>query len=321
MVWVWLAFDDGPPGIGEAVALPGYGDETADEIEAAVRDVGRLVGRRVASPVGAGPFARSAIRTALQLPTTLQRIRAAPEIDQTFVSFPFAVPVNAALAPAGARTVDEARRLTARGHRYLKLKVGADLDADVDAARRLLHPDAPDARYVFDANQVYDVPAALRFAEALGDHPRVQWFEQPVDRHDWAAMEAVCRQPVPVVLDEPIHDLADVRRAGDIGAAGVKLKLCKVGGTEDLVTLANQAGALRVVQGNGVATDIGNLAELLVAARLGERLEAPCEGSGFARLERPLLFDLTLRDGCATVPRYDEVVAALESAPARLEAM
>ncbi len=316
VVWVWLAFDAGPPGVGEAVALPGYGDETADEIAAALSEVPQLVGQRAAElDLGAGPFARSALRTAVQLPRTLDTVA------QAFDSMP-SVALNTALAPRGKRTLEAAQRMTERGFRYLKVKVGADLKADLDAARRLLAPTAPDARYVFDANQGYDVGAALTFAQMLADDPcgRVQWFEQPVDRDDWAAMAEVCRQPVPVLLDEPIHDAEGVRRAADIGATGVKLKLCKVGGPQDLARLARGAGELRVVQGNGVATDLGNLPELLLAMLLGERLEAPCEASGFVRLERPLLFDLTVGAGHARVPAHDEIVAALETAPARLEA-
>ncbi len=306
VVWVWLAFDQGPPGVGEAVALPGYGDETADAV---AHEVGALLDdavgpadaldRASAALVKRAPFAASAVRTALQLPTLLAS------------SAPTEIPLT--MAPA---TLPDAAAAVEAGYRHLKLKVGANLEADLERALDAL---GLDARCAFDANQGYGVAEALRFADAIADHPRLQWFEQPVDRRDWSAMARICRHRVPVLLDEPIHDAASVRRATDIGAAGVKLKLCKIGGPRDLLAIAGAAEGLKCVQGNGVATDIGNLPELLLAGTGG--FEAPCEAVGFARLEAPLLFELKVRGGCAVLPTETEIFAALEAAPDRLESM
>ncbi len=289
VVWVWLRFDHGPPGVGEAVALPGYGDETADQVAATVAalvaDLGELEARAGAARARA-PFAASAVLTALQLPDWLAD---GPPI-----------PTNIAIGPGVPAP---------EGYQHVKVKVGPDL---VGALRGGPH-------VVFDANQAYDVEGALECAHRIAAAGGARWFEQPVSRHDWEGMARVCAEsPVPVLLDEAVCGAADIERARAIGAHGVKLKLCKVGGPDELEALARAARPLTVVQGNGVATDIGNLAEAMVARRLGDVLAAPCEGSGFARLAEPLLFPLTIRDGAIVTPDIRTIEEALWDAPRRL---
>jgi L-alanine-DL-glutamate epimerase-like enolase superfamily enzyme len=147
---------------------------------------------------------------------------------------------------------------------------------------------------VFDSNQAHTERDGLAFARMLRDceSDRLQWFEQPVDRRDWKGMERLCRaREVPIVLDECIYDAADVERAAAIGAFGIKLKLVKNFGISETLSLARLAGTLGlvVVFGNGVASDLGNLAEYLTLAAGDGIFAAPSESSGFAKLRQPIL--------------------------------
>jgi L-alanine-DL-glutamate epimerase-like enolase superfamily enzyme len=300
-VWVLAEDENGRVGLGEAVPLPGYNWETLETIRATVENL--LAGAQSMSTAQLRercraawrkhPFAASAVAMALDLPDFLRH--AGPGH-----SFPISVPL------AGEWPVDALRQAVAqhvaRGYRFLKVKVGRDLERDIAAARYLL--DGPDGRglgIVFDANQGYSREAALAFARTLRDcNPgRLQWFEQPVDRQDWTGLEQLCRSGVPIVIDESIYDAADVDRAAAVGAYGVKLKLVKNLGMTETLKLARQARdrGLVVVFGNGVATDVGNLCEFLTLAAGDGMFAVPSECSGFAKLKRPLLAPTLEIDG------------------------
>jgi len=293
-VWVIAEDDNGRIGVGEAVPLPGYNWETLDTIR---ETVAMLVAGADGQPCSGiaercrsvrtdHPFAASAVMSALDMPSFLG-------CAESGVRFALSAPV------AAEWPLPELRRAVgahlAAGYGFIKAKVGRDYDSDVAAARCLLR-EWPGRRFgvVFDPNQAYSSDAALAFAQELRDcaSDRLQWFEQPVDRHDWDAMERICRaRQVHVVLDESIYDEADVVRAAKIGAYGVKLKLMKNFGVAETLSLAQYARylGLVVVFGNGVATDIGNFGEYLVLAAGQGMFASPGECSGFAKLREPLL--------------------------------
>jgi L-alanine-DL-glutamate epimerase-like enolase superfamily enzyme len=298
---------NGVIGIGEAVALPGYGSETTADVISMVR---RLIDgaagqsatnllRRCRDAWREAPFAASAVATALEQPDWLRHANRGSRF-----------PLNCAVSSEGGASVltTAARHVLDRGYRYLKLKVGRDLDADIASARLLLDGLAG-ARFqvVIDANQAYSRDEARAFITALErmDAERLLWFEQPLDRFDWDGLGNLCRDSRrPIVLDECIYDEADVRRAAACGAHGVKLKLCKNLSPSETIRLAELARALDmvVVFGNGVATDLGNLTEHLVLAARPDLFAAPSESSGFAKLRRTLT-NVSLRidaSGCLT---------------------
>ncbi len=300
-VWVIAEDDERRIGLGEAVPLPGYNWETLETIRVAV---GKLLaaaeGETQAQLAGRcraawrdHPFAASAVMTALDMPLFLDHA-------EKRVAFPISAPV------AGEWPIEKLRHaLTedrARGFEFIKVKVGRELRRDVAAARYLLtDPEAARFGFVFDANQGYSLEDALAFSRALrrSESDRLQWFEQPLDRRDWQGLAKLCRSGVPIVLDESIYDSADVRRAAELGAFGVKLKLVKNLGLVETLSLARQARerGLTVVFGNGVATDAGNLGEYLTLAAADGMFAVPSECSGFAKLRRPLLAPVLEIDG------------------------
>ena len=153
-----------------------------------------------------------------------------------------------------------------------------------------------------DANQAYTVGVAEAYLRGLEgvDLARFLWLEQPLDRADWNGAQYLCgRAPVPIVLDECIYDEADVVRAKAIGARGVKLKLMKHFGMKETARLAHHARnlGLAVLFGNGVATDIGNLAEFLMLASSPDTFTQPCESSGFNKLKDHMLACLIETNG------------------------
>src|SRR5262249_60475084 len=84
-----------------------------------------------------------------------------------------------------------------------------------------------------DANRAYSEADACRFAATL-DPTGIELLEQPCRAEDWDANAKVASvSPVPVMLDEPICEVADVKRASEIRNVGYcKLKLKRFGGLD-----------------------------------------------------------------------------------------
>ncbi len=132
----------------------------------------------------------------------------------------------------------------AHGLRHFKLKVGGQVDADVDRLRRIaetLDRLIPDPYLVtLDGNEQYKAMAdfatlveAIRGTPALARLWRsIAFIEQPLDRGialDAAATEgldALGRQ-VPIIIDESDGDLEAFPRAIALGYRGVSTKNCK----------------------------------------------------------------------------------------------
>jgi len=304
-IWVYAEDEDGDVGLGEAVALPGYGWETTESICAtiarilegdAARNEETLI-RRARGERARNPFAASAVMTAVELPRYLAQ--AAPN------RFPLNAPVSGEIPLTRFRAAI-AQQLDL-GFAYIKVKVGGSLDANAQAARCALQ-EFPDRRFhvVFDANQGFSAEDARRFAALLADcaSSRLLWFEQPVHREAWSDMESLCRAGLaPILLDECIYDEDDIARAAAMGSYGVKLKLFKNFGISESLALARgaRAAGLAVVFGNGVATDIGNLGEYLTLEAADGLFSPPAECNGFTKLQTPLLGGVLAADSMGRI--------------------
>ena len=123
--------------------------------------------------------------------------------------------------------------------RWFKLKVGGDVDADVDRLVRIaavLDRDAGDYRATLDGNEQYDdVDGVLALWRRMRAEPRlaslcrrIEFVEQPIRRH------AALAQPLgalaaerPVIIDESDDTLDAFVRARALGYRGVSSKTCK----------------------------------------------------------------------------------------------
>jgi L-alanine-DL-glutamate epimerase-like enolase superfamily enzyme len=119
-----------------------------------------------------------------------------------------------------------------------------------------------------DANRAYSEADACRFAATL-DPTGIELFEQPCPAEDWDANAKVAGvSPVPVMLDEPICELADVKRASAIPNVGFcKLKLKRFGGL-DLLREALEAvhrWGMEPVLGDGLSSELCCWMEACVA--------------------------------------------------------
>ncbi|XP_073000545.1 L-Ala-D/L-amino acid epimerase [Typha latifolia] len=186
----------------------------------------------------------------------------------------------------------EAAELAAKyykqGFSTLKLKVGKNLNSDVEVLRaiRLVHPDCS---FILDANEGYKSQQAIEVLDKLhemGVTPIL--FEQPVPRDDWEGLCHVShvakeKYGVAVAADESCRSLNDAEKIirGNL-AHVINIKLAKLGvlGALDIIDVARKAG---------IALMIGGMVETRLAMGFAGHLAAGLGGFSFIDLDTPLL--------------------------------
>ncbi|THV29575.1 L-fuconate dehydratase [Glycomyces paridis] len=105
---------------------------------------------------------------------------------------------------------DKLRRLLQEavdsGYRHVKLKVGADLDEDRRRLRIAREVIGPDAKLMIDANQVWDVPEAIEWVNALAEF-KPHWIEEPTSPDDVLGHAAVRRAVAPIGVATGEHGM------------------------------------------------------------------------------------------------------------------
>jgi len=186
--------------------------------------------RRLAVGMGETPAARAAVDMALH--DLLTRHLGVP-----LVSFlggqlsGMATSVTIGIEDVAA-TVAEAREHIGSGFRVLKIKLGHDLDEDVERLHRVREACGPAVGIRVDANQGYDGSQALAFAQRT-DELDIELVEQPMPVGDPEPMEdlpAEVRRRL--AADESLLGEADARRlSGPPPVCGIyNIKLMKCGG-------------------------------------------------------------------------------------------
>ena len=90
--------------------------------------------------------------------------------------------------------VADMTRYVAEGYKTIKFKIGSnwgkDMKRDCLRLEKVRKAVGEEIEIAVDANQVYDVPDALKFAEMIKPY-HVAWYEEPVHAHDMNAIKAV----------------------------------------------------------------------------------------------------------------------------------
>lgn len=301
----------GSAGVGEATILTGYTDETIGESwTRALETARKLPGisceaakAAIAISLNDVPFTATALTTALEM---LER-HPALQVEQS-TNVPLLAGINAVDNDGIA---DEIEKALAAGFGTLKIKVGFDVESDLQRVRYIQDCNAGRARLRIDANQGYDRDDGCRFTSGV-DPADIELLEQPCHADDWQSLEAVSKVTcVPLMLDESIYTETDIERAARIGASFVKLKLMKfisLTRLEQGLALIRDLG-MEPVLGNGVASDIGCWMEACVARR---QIRNAGEMNGFLRQSAPLSHPpLQVESGCLRLspgdgPQLDE---------------
>ena len=305
---------EGRSGWGEATLLTGYTEETVEgsyrlACETAEVVIGlslKKASRKIESLIARAPFTATALFTALEM------LQGSPLLN---VHGGARVPLLALLHGETEKALDaEIEDHVSSGYRSFKLKVGFDVQKDLDKVRTVQSILSGRGRIRVDANQGYSIADACRFASSLSPE-NIELLEQPCRADDWSAASTVAAvSAVPLMLDESIYSMDDVERAAESGAASfIKFKLMKAGGLEKLKYALDHIRALGMtpVLGNGVACDLGCWMEACVAAAA---IDNAGEMNGFLKTTESLFrAPLQTENGAlvlpeAFIPEIDQTV-------------
>lgn len=248
---------DGRVGWGEAASAPTMTGDTLGGLVAAVRYLAPML-------IGQDAFDRpalvQALRRALMGNTGAHSAVEMALLDLTgragntrLIDAVAPKPLRTQVKPMwllGNATPDEdiaeARAKEREGFHFFKLKIGvkplADEIAAAHAVREALGRKMP---LCADANGGLTLTNAKRYVERTRA-AKLAFIEQPLPHDDLAGLKALSRLRVPIGVDESIHSLADVTANARAGAAGVSLKLIKLGGFTTAYEAAKLSRRLRL---------------------------------------------------------------------------
>ena len=204
--------------------------------------------------------------------------------------------------------VSDAVELAQAGFTAIKVKVGIDIDKDVELVRRVREGIGPDRLLMVDANQGYrykDALASLREMEAYGPLAA----EQPIGADDIDGMAALTRQlSATIVADEGVCSPADALRHAAARAADLfHVYALKPGGlynARKCIQIA-EAADIPCLIGGMIDLGIGSAAELHLSAALANVRPdvVPCGIFGpWFLVDDVITQRFTMHDGAIAVP-------------------
>jgi L-Ala-D/L-Glu epimerase len=259
---------DGRIGWGEGHISPGSSSETREGGWTFCREhVAAVIGkdtREAKAIISANVSASKVAATALL--TAIEMLEGHPllQIDRE-VRLPLLTPFNSS---AQKDIEQEVERRLDEGFRTFKIKVGKNPADDLARVHTIQRAIAGRGTMRVDANRAFSEADACSFASSLNPSG-IELFEQPCLAEDWDANANVAKvSTVPVMLDEPICELADVERASAIPNVGFcKLKLKRFGGLDLLREAldAVSASGMESVLGDGLSSELCCWMEACVA--------------------------------------------------------
>jgi L-alanine-DL-glutamate epimerase-like enolase superfamily enzyme len=292
-VLVRAVLADGTVGLGEAAPFPPSGGETQETTLAAVQGMAGLVEgqeaahwRPLAARLTASFEHQAAARTGVEMAILdaltrswhiplYQFFGGAETRLETDITIPIEAPEHMARL---------AQRYADQGAAVIKLKVGQELDDDIDRVLAVAEG-APDCDIILDGNQGYTPHEALDLLSALAAedvHPIL--FEQPVHRHDLEGLRFVTEHAgVPVAGDESVHTAADAMHVARTGAASVvNIKIMKYG----IVEALQVAGVCHAAH---IGLMVGAMMESRLSIATSAHLVAGLGGFRYIDLDTPML--------------------------------
>jgi L-alanine-DL-glutamate epimerase-like enolase superfamily enzyme len=312
---VRLVTDSGVTGIGTGTPFPSLTGETAEDCSCALAPdlLDWLIGR---NPVELRGLCRENARRHSHLPAACAALDIAlHDLCATALGMPLvdllgrvhdALPTSLTIGIMPAEeAIDVADEYLGSGIRALKVKVGRNLDEDVDRLRRLREHAGPGVTLRADANQGY-TPEQLAAFLSLTKHLDIEFVEQPVVPAEFGELanltESDCER---IAADESLMSEFDcIRLVHPRRLCGIfNIKLMKCGGLFSALRIADIAELM------GIELMWGCMDESLVSITAALHAAFSCPATRYLDLDGSL--DLArdvaeggfiLQNGMMTVP-------------------
>ncbi len=135
--------------------------------------------------------------------------------------------------------IEKAEEIVASGIERIKLKVGGNLDSDVERVSAVRKIVGSDTKLIIDANQGWSPKKAISAIRRFQKFD-IECVEQPTPAKDMEGLAFVRRNSeIPIMADESVHSPQDAMRAIRLEAVDmVNIKLMKCGGIHNAIKIA-----------------------------------------------------------------------------------
>ncbi len=146
----------------------------------------------------------------------------------------------------GINTLDEtlkdAQKYIKQGFTCIKLKVGLNVEEDIDRIRATRAAIGPSIQICVDANQGYSVKESLKLLKALSELS-IDFLEQPVNKDDIEGLSYITtNSPIPIFADESAVSIDSIHSLFQHNCVdGVNIKLMKCGGPLNFIRIFHLA--------------------------------------------------------------------------------
>ncbi len=181
-------------------------------------------------------------------------------------------------------TVEHAQDYVEQGFKAIKIKVGLDMESDIERIKAVRETVGKNIKIWVDANQGYSVEEAKEFCESIKRYD-IEFVEQPVDEKDLKGLKEVTADTdLPIVADEAMkdHESAEKICSGEM-ADMVNIKLMKCGG------LTGGRKIVDVIEDYGVDAMVGCMLEMEPSLGAAAHLFESSENIKYADLDGHLL--------------------------------
>jgi len=186
-----------------------------------------------------------------------------------------------------------------QGAKIIKVKVGKDVENDLERVKGIANNLPDDTCFFVDANQGYNLRQAIKMADLLQKYEAL-FFEQPMPRDDlYGLRDLRNKSGVPIMLDESISSPRDVLNAVMIGSADmINVKLSKSGGIRNAIKVLTvaQAAGLDAMVGCMLESKLGIAASLAVANTLSNVKYIDLDGFTYLQ-EQPFEGGVEMKNG------------------------
>ena len=297
--------DEGNEGWGEQHISPGSSSETRDGGWIFARIISKLILNKklsdakeiILSHSNISVVASSAIYTAIEELEKKDVLN-----NKSSIKLKLLTAFN---AEEESEIKDELDKVTDQGFTTIKVKVGKDVNLDLKKINYIQSNLNGRAKIRIDANRGYTKKEGCKFVGGL-QPDNIELFEQPCDANNWEANAAVAKlSNIPIMLDEPICSINDIKKASKIEGVGLcKLKLKRFVSVTKLIEAIKFAHSLglKIVLGDGLGSEINCWMEAKIACDL---IDNAGEYNGFLKIDplaRILSNPLKFKNGFLIIP-------------------
>ncbi len=255
--------------VGESTPLPGYSEETQEDILAWCEIFTKQHGR------GSEKYFQDIVekiereQPGFRKAPVLTALEAALHYTQLFRTEQYTVPIIGLMNSHNPAAI---RERAAERYSTYKIKIGSNAEEDANRINFISTVVGEHTQLRLDANQGFTFDEAVKFIQRL-DTGKIIFIEQPLKTTCWAEMARLNAMfpDVSFMLDESIRTAADIHKAATLKCCDfIKLKLFKCGSIRRMIEMALTAhhAGLRVILGNGVQQVVGALQEAFVYHQL-----------------------------------------------------